>query len=80
MNPGWPVVAGFHHVAWPLGTPAWQRAELHTTAAKTDRQVEKQRDRVKFGERWRGRVRKEEKRGEKRGRTGNKRRRKGRHE
>lgn len=49
MFPGWPAGAGFHRAAYSLVTPAWRRAELHTTAARADRQVDRQEDGVKKG-------------------------------
>lgn len=41
MFPGWPAGAGLRRAACSRGTPAWRRAELHTTAAGVDRQVER---------------------------------------
>lgn len=41
--PGWLGAAGCFHAAWPLGKPAWPPAELRTTAAKSERQVERDR-------------------------------------
>lgn len=40
--PGWLAGAGFLRAAWSPGRPAWPPAELRTTAAKSDRQVERQ--------------------------------------
>lgn len=40
--------AGFLRAAWPPGTPAWLRVELHTTAARSERQV----DKMERTERW----------------------------
>lgn len=59
MCPGWPVEAGFLRAAWPLGTPAWLRVELHTTAARSERQVDKMErterwTRVELGRSWGG--------------------------
>lgn len=78
--PGWLVGAGFLRAAWPLGRPAWPPAELRTTAARSERQVERQR-RVDLeggvegmGESKRRRRGKEEREG------GREKRRKGRHE
>lgn len=72
--------AGFLRAAWPLGRPAWPPAELRTTAARSERQVERQR-RVDLeggvegmGESKRRRRGKEEREG------GREKRRKGRHE
>lgn len=56
--------AGFRRVAYSLGTPAWRRAELHTTAARADRQVDRPKDGVKKGYRW---VDRKKRRGGKRG-------------
>lgn len=42
------MVAGFLRAAWPPGTPAWLQVELHTTAARSERQV----DKMERTERW----------------------------
>lgn len=80
MCPGWLEGAGFLRAAWPPETPASLPAELRTTAARSERQVGRQRDRreLDLGEGWT--VRKRKKRGRREARKGEKRRRKGRHE
>ncbi len=37
--PGWTGAAGCFRAAWPPGKPAWPPAEPRTTAARSERQV-----------------------------------------